>query len=382
MSNKIPEAARKGIIDELILIGDVIGKIGSYHAFFERVYPECKTQKRYGSTLAAEIQRHCDSFQGDWGDENGIFLEVGILDWTDEQFLFFCKEYVSPVFNRFEYDEETGERVNLQPKCVEAINRYLKDCGYELRNARKFGDRCEYELINLTGVKGKIQGIVFAAKHKPDILFTDFLNQDVEIPSNPDEYLYYDINIGSGGLKWKELKQWYEESHANLGISFIDRLMQSVNNCNSPMEPKLFKAYLDIVNELGENIPAILPQVYLYYDSKVQKERLKKIFEHQCMDFLLLISESQRVVIEIDGIQHYAFDEKIKIPSRQYPVQIASVDRYASMVAAQREMTLAGYEVYRFGGKELYNTEEADILIKNFFKELFQKHGVIEKQRN
>ena len=55
------------------------------------------------------------------------------------------------------------------------------------------------------------------------------------------------------------------------------------------------------------------------------------------MDFLMLFSESKRIVIEIDGIQHYADPQS----------HSASVDKYAAMVSAQRDMTLAGYEVYR-----------------------------------
>ena len=376
MKNQIPDIARKGIIDKLMLIGQIDGGIGSYFAFFERVYPECKKIRCNKTTLANEIARHCDSFPGDWGDENGMFLKVDILNWTDKQFLYFCQEYVNPVFNRFKWDPETEERVDLQSQCVDVINLYLKDCGYELRKSGTIGDKSEYTIVELTGVKGRIQGIVFAAVRKPELVFTDFLNQDVKIPTNIDKYLYYDKRIDANGLTWRELERWYEEVQDDYGINFVDRLMRSVENCGSPIEKKLFTAYLDIVEELGDNIPAILPQVYLYYDSKVQKERLKKIFDHQCMDFLMIISESRRVVIELDGIQHYAKDEKIHIPNRQYPIYEASVDKYASMVSAQRDMTLAGYEVYRFGGKELCY-DNAAMLIKQFFKDLFQKHGVI-----
>lgn len=377
MEQRIPEIARKAIIDRLILIGEVTGG-NSYYYFFERVYPECQTIILHNRTpLAAEIAQHCDRFAGDWGDENGIFSEVGIYNWTDEQFLYFCQEYVNPVFNRNRWDEESEEKIDLQSKCVESINFYLKDCGYELKPAGQIGDKIEYKIELISGVKDEIQGIVFAAVHKPEILFTDFLNQNVEIPVNPSEYLYYNKKILSCGLKWGELKRWYATSHGGYGKNLIERLMESVNNCNSPLEPRLFKSYLDLVEQYGEEIPAILPQVYLYYDSKTQKERLTKIFDHQCMDFLLLFSESQRVVIEIDGIQHYAFDEKIRVPNRQYPIHEASVDRYASMVSAQREMTLAGYEVYRFGGKELHDADKADVLIKQFFIDLFQKYGII-----
>lgn len=136
-------------------------------------------------------------------------------------------------------------------------------------------------------------------------------------------------------------------------------------------------ADLEIIDEYGDDIPALLPQVYLYYDSKVQKERLKKIFDHQCMDFLMLISESQRIVFELDGVQHYAGLEEVEVNGNKR-AHIASVDKYARMVSAQRDMTLAGYEVYRFGGKELYN-ESGRNLVKSFFKSLFEKYGIIEK---
>jgi len=201
MGKQVPDIARKGIVDKLILIGEVTGG-NPYFTFFERVYPECKKIPFNGTTLSAEIARHCDAFPGDWGDENGIFSVVDIFNWTDSQFLYFCKEYVNPVFNRSRWDDEVGERIDLQAQCVEAINLYLKDCGYELKPSNKIGDKTQYKLEAISGVKGTIQGIVFAAVHKPEILFTDFLNQEIRIPHNADEYLYYDKAIENGGLKW------------------------------------------------------------------------------------------------------------------------------------------------------------------------------------
>jgi len=130
-----------------------------------------------------------------------------------------------------------------------------------------------------------------------------------------------------------------------------------------------------MVKLYGEEIPALLPQVYLYYDSKVQRERTIKIFDHQCMDFLMLFSSNQRIVIELDGAQHYS-EDPVSISGYQYPVRFASPTKYASMVAAQRDMTLAGYEVYRFGGSEFSPAEQAEIMIKRFFQDLFEKHGL------
>ncbi len=141
------------------------------------------------------------------------------------------------------------------------------------------------------------------------------------------------------------------------------------------MKNSSLNCYLEVVKEFGDTIPALLPQVYLYYDSKVQKERTIKIFDHQCMDFLMLFSGSQRVVIELDGVQHYS-DGVVECPGSRYPCLVASTAKYASMVSAQREMTLAGYEVYRFGGSEFQIQEHVPIMVRQFLIDLFTKHGV------
>ena len=93
---------------------------------------------------------------------------------------------------------------------------------------------------------------------------------------------------------------------------------------------------------------------------------------------MMIISPSQRVVFEIDGYQHYAEDEVA--PGTQYK-HYASPARYAEMVKAHREMSLAGYDVYRFGGRELWvndHTSEEEIIknISEFFDRLFEKYYV------
>jgi very-short-patch-repair endonuclease len=58
------------------------------------------------------------------------------------------------------------------------------------------------------------------------------------------------------------------------------------------------------------------------------------------MDFLLLMRNQRRLVIEIDGKQHYTDGDR------------ASPPRYAEMMIEDRELRMAGYEVFRFGGYE------------------------------
>lgn len=169
------------------------------------------------------------------------------------------------------------------------------------------------------------------------------MNNDIIIIKNQEKCLVYDRAVSTSGISWEDLKTWYDESFNN-GVELNERLRESLDS----------------------------PPERLFYDPKLEKERIKKIFEHQRMDFLMVLSESQRIVIEIDGIQHYS--EYIKGKQRHY----ASVDKYAEMVAAHREMTLAGYDVYRFGGKELHDEVQGKGIIKNFFKMLFEKYSIIE----
>ena len=113
---------------------------------------------------------------------------------------------------------------------------------------------------------------------------------------------------------------------------------------------------------MGDDLPALLPQVYLHYDPRNKKERDKPVLARQRMDFLLLLRNSARIVIEIDGVQHYSNDDGR-----------ASTVRYAKMVAEDRRIRLLGYEVYRFGGAE-FTSPNAYQLITAFFDELFERH--------
>jgi very-short-patch-repair endonuclease len=82
------------------------------------------------------------------------------------------------------------------------------------------------------------------------------------------------------------------------------------------------------------------------------------------MDFLLLLPNRARVVIECDGIQHYANDNGR-----------ASPRRYAEMVAEDRELRLRGYEVYRVGGQELQEPAHAKKVLSSFFDSLAERHA-------
>jgi very-short-patch-repair endonuclease len=83
------------------------------------------------------------------------------------------------------------------------------------------------------------------------------------------------------------------------------------------------------------------------------------------MDFLMLLPDGVRVVLEVDGTHHYADNG-----GRASPFQ------YAKMASADRELKLAGYEVYRFGGAELDIDSGASSVIR-FFESLFKRFRVL-----
>lgn len=91
------------------------------------------------------------------------------------------------------------------------------------------------------------------------------------------------------------------------------------------------------------------------------------------MDFLVLISNNVRVVIELDGKQHYSKGDT-SLPKL-----------YSDMVKMDRKLKFLGYDIYRFGGYEFVKNnmseEEYDkkirSLVKDFFDNLFLKHNIL-----
>jgi very-short-patch-repair endonuclease len=84
------------------------------------------------------------------------------------------------------------------------------------------------------------------------------------------------------------------------------------------------------------------------------------------MDFLLLLPANVRVVVEVDGKDHYAEGGR------------ASATKYAAMVSADRELRLADYDVYRFGAVEL-DGAVGTTRVKEFFEALFRKYKIKEE---
>lgn len=247
-------------------------------------------------------------------------------------------------------------RARLQPlelsQLIQVARRVLDD----------FEDPALDELVGRasTGSGAPVKNLVFGSLRKPDLVLLDALSNELGLV-NPEDALLYDADIGDEGLSWRRLVQellpaeYEQDPKAANG-----RLHARLRRClGSPPEQYLFAAYRDRYVRLGVDQPALLPQVWLHYDPKSARQRGgEPVMVTQRMDFLLLLAGRRRVVLEVDGAQHYS-------DGRQ-----ASPTRYAALARGDRELRLAGYEVYRFGGAELPNQETADALLHPFFDRL------------
>jgi len=210
--------------------------------------------------------------------------------------------------------------------------------------------------------------LIFAADGpKPKIVFQDAINNDITVVENEQYCLVYDRPLGPTGLTWRQLTAWWADrqrmvaaGEREIWTSLHRTLTRS--HANSA-EERILRAYAQRYGIHGAEIPALVPQVYLHYDPYVRPRGTAGLVR-QRMDFLLLLPNRARVVIECDGIQHYA-DEARRADPR----------RYAELVAEDRELRLRGYEVYRFGGHELTDDARPAALLTRFFDSLAERHS-------
>ncbi len=203
---------------------------------------------------------------------------------------------------------------------------------------------------------------------RPDIRFRDAVNNDIEIASQADQVLVYDRPIGVEGVTWSALQTWWAESEAILDpneakMSLYRKLRESLP-ASSPAQLNLFTQYFRCFGSAIPNLPALLPEVWLHWDPKTVRERGADALLRFRMDFLLLMPHGVRVVLEVDGKHHYADDSGRASPAT-----------YSRTMQSDRDLKLAGYEVFRFGTKEL-STDGWEDRLNAFFKALFKHYAV------
>ena len=235
----------------------------------------------------------------------------------------------------------------------------------------ELGDE-EAAAANLKGVDGLLKNLIFASTGpKPEIVLSDALNNIIEVTRNAEYCLFYDRPLAASGLTWGALVDWWRvtagldgKTDVEVGRDLYGRLLESL--ADNPMEQRVFRTYCErYANDNAAALPALLPQVYLHYDPLTRRQRQGQpsVLARERMDFLLLLPRRVRVVIEVDGKQHYAQGN------------IASPRLYSEMVAADRRLRLRGYEVFRFGGYELDQAGAVEML-RSFFDELLAKYFV------
>lgn len=230
--------------------------------------------------------------------------------------------------------------------------------------------------LGMTGVDGEFKNLIFAANGpKPEIVLRDAVNNRLDIVRNGQYCLTYTRPLGSAGLSWADLVSWWQERNpavagdqAAASAALCARLAESLA---SPPERVLFHTYAALYfREGGHALPALIPQVYLHYDPYTAKARAAPgPLARQRMDFLLLLPNRVRVVLEVDGQQHYSVNGA------------ASPELYAQMVSEDRQLKLVGYEVYRFGGHEL-DQKGGPHIVAGFFRELFGRYDIPGIRRN
>lgn len=240
------------------------------------------------------------------------------------------------------------------------------------------------------GVDGEFKNLIFASTGpKPKFVLRNAIINDLEITENAEHCLIYSRPLGTGGLTWRDLTDWWKASIPELldadEIQVSHHLYLRLKAClASPPELLVFNIYHEFhIRSGGAELPTLIPQVYLHYDPYLRRATSAPgPVPRQRMDFLLLLPNRNWVVIEIDGVQHYSglasdapppdspgyveMDPEIRRPDTR---------RYSEMVAEDRRLRMEGYEVYRFGGHELTGSKGPHIL-REFFARLLARHEI------
>jgi hypothetical protein len=262
----------------------------------------------------------------------------------------------------------SSKRVYVQSRLAGVPAAQLRAIAREL--LEEFDDPELEQLLEgggFRGVEGELKNIIFAADGpKPRIVISDALNNLIDVVEGADRCLIYDRPLPSGGLTWRELVSWWTATNSiaddrNAATSLYRRLSRSLA---SPPEQLLFTTYCARYADGHTDVPALIPQVYLHYSPYTARELAAMNgmeLPRERMDFLLLPGGRMRVVVEVDGQQHYADHDGM-----------ASPRRYAEMAREDRKIRLSGYEVFRFGGSELKGAS-GERLVRDFFDQLLER---------
>ncbi|MFE7072652.1 hypothetical protein ACFU96_21475 [Streptomyces sp. NPDC057620] len=268
-------------------------------------------------------------------------------------------EFELPFHDKWGYSSFRSDNNNGLNTSLTVVFAPVRDA-LEQRERLHFGG-------GLRGLRGDLRNLIFAATRKPEIVWRDVAAGTIEITKNKQYCLLYDRPVDASGLTWGQLAEWWRLKDGNYTIpkEALQEALRSrlAGSLNEP-ERLMLETYWQLAASRGfADAPALLPQVYLHYDPLTQVQRVDRgegqILARQRMDFLLLAPGGRRYVLELDGKHHYSRENGQAAP-----------ELYAEMVREDRRIRLQGYEVYRFGGAEFVNKQEARAMLRTFFAEL------------
>ena len=305
--------------------------------------------------LRAQIHQHVFCNPGDWSTEE-LFEKLGVFEASSVRFSRFLEGLVDP---------STLPDVAAQGRVVEALNVPLVRAEARLEQTGERDGYPHYQLVRTgPGASRRPKTLIFATTVKPDMRFVSVMDNDIEILQGKDHLLHYDRSVGVDGLCWSDLQEWWQEKTGTTDEeeakkSLYSRLLASMPDDSRSRQRDVYRAYHQIYREQALDLPALLPEIWLHWDHRTVKQRGVAALLNHRMDFLMLMPNGQRVVLEVDGPHHYATHEA-----------------YEKTVRGDRELKLRGYEVYRFSFTEFGPQDHLEQVLKDFFFSLFERHNV------
>ncbi|WP_189594535.1 hypothetical protein [Streptomyces massasporeus] len=310
------------------------------------------------NSLRNQIERHVIRFPDDWTTEQ-LFEELGAFEAPHPRFGHFLEGLASSAV----LPDEPAQR-----RFVELANTHLNPTGAQLSQQGETDGYPHFQLVEHgRGTARRPRNLIFATLGKPDIRFTSALDNDIEVAEHADEVLVYDRPIGKQGLLWRHLLSWWQETRGITDQEQAPRSLYSRMEASlpprSPGQKNLFWHYHHAHRDHLNDVPALLPEIWLHWDPKTLRERGAHAMQNLRMDFLMLLPGNRRVVLEVDGMQHYTRNEGTEPDST----------KYAATMAGDRDLKFSGYEVFRFGHDELRDRDRAQPLLADFFAKLLDR---------
>ena len=208
---------RRTLLDELFGLGVEIEGELDIIPFLNRIWDLKNIPSAYGGkgTMEDSVLQHMIR-NDDWSYSDLFDTHLDVVGSEDNIFAKFLETLVDPVVRK-------GAK---QRDMLALINSHIVEDDYELaENGSKLGIPVYKLMSTKAGVKGQVKNIIFAADGpKPELVFTDVVNNDIAIVENEENCLIFDKRIPETGLKWDDLVAWWATSsyHRN-GVENVDK---------------------------------------------------------------------------------------------------------------------------------------------------------------